>query len=60
MSALDKFYDFTLNLPDAKLTSKTMSLCNIDRNVFNIYLTLQEGKSNPILNADLSNYTVIS
>lgn len=58
MSALDKFYDFTLNLPDAKLTSKTMSLCNIDRNVFNIYLTLQEGKNNPILNADLSNYTV--
>ena len=58
MSALDKFYDFTLNLPDAKLTSKTMSLCNIDRNVFNIYLTLQEGKSNPILNADLSKYTV--
>lgn len=58
MSALDKFYDFTLNLPDAKLTSKAMSLCNIDRNVFNIYLTLQEGKNNPILNADLGNYTV--
>ena len=58
MSALDKFYDFTLNLPDAKLTSKAMSLCNIDRNVFNIYLTLQEGKNNPILNADLSKYTV--
>lgn len=58
MSALDKFYDFTLNLPDAKLTSKTMSLCNIDRNVFNIYLTLQEGKNNPVLNSDLSNYTV--
>ena len=58
MSALDRFYDFTLNLPDAKLTSKAMSLCNIDRNVFNIYLTLQKGKNNPILNADLSNYTV--
>ena len=58
MSALDKFYDFTLNLPDAKLTSKAMSLCNIDRNVFNIYLTLQEGKNNPILNADLGSYTV--
>ena len=58
MSSLDKFYDFTLNLPDAKLTSKAMSLCNIDRNVFNIYLTLQEGKNNPILNADLGNYTV--
>lgn len=58
MSALDKFYDFTLNLPDAKLTSKAMSLCNIDRNVFNIYLTLQEGKNNPILNADLGDYTV--
>ena len=58
MSALDKFYDFTLNLPDAKLTSKAMNLCNIDRNVFNIYLTLQEGKNNPILNADLGDYTV--
>lgn len=58
MSALDKFYDFTLNLPDAKLTYKAMSLCNIDRNVFNIYLTLQEGKNNPILNANLGDYTV--
>lgn len=58
MGALDKFYDFTLNLPNAKLTSKAMSLCNIDRNVFNIYLTLQEGKNNPILNANLGDYTV--
>ena len=58
MSALDKFYDFTLNLPDAKLTSKAMSLCNIDRNVFNMLVQLKSVANTIISNADLGGYTV--
>ncbi|MGL4655825.1 MAG: BppU family phage baseplate upper protein [Sarcina sp.] len=57
MATLDKNFELSLNLPTAAITSKNMTLSNIDSNVFNIYLQLTIGKGNIVPNANLSEYT---
>lgn len=60
MAGLDKFLELSLDLVNGKVTTKNqITLYNVDKNVFNVYLTLQKGKSGTILNADLANYATV-
>lgn len=58
MSSLNKSYDFTLSLPDGTLKYNKFTLTNVDKNVFDIYLTTLHGKSTVLSSDELSEYKV--